>query len=837
MNNGQLIDEKNQTLARGGSRSLALTSQQGRDLVIDSAIQNNQQGGGQVRDSTINILNSTLGNQGEEGVRFKRLPVAGVLLGLEGLSRDEIGKEIWDVEFQLQVIDLVSAVKELHGLNSTDLYRLLRDAENFTIHYLTAKGLLLKIDMDKLAGSLPLHLTAVLISSDRDEAMFRYLLCGIRLLHSLCDLAPRLPKLDQIFLDDVKVLEQLIDLVIYMLIVLSGYRQEDYAFSPMYLLHSALVASNLNLLTGFISTQWQDIVHVLLAHPKVDLFMDAAFGSVRMVVRCLDITLVACYKDRSVESDLTAERVVYYLCQQCEASLQFLQSLCQQKLFKERLLKNKELCGKGSILFLAQSILKLNIQSSFPARIVAAISRLKAKVLSILLSLCEAESLSFLDEVASSSQSLDLAKSVALEVFDLLKTAFGRNPGPLTTTDRSYPKGLLQLNAMRLADIFSDDSNFRSYMTVCFTKVLTAIISLSHGDFLSCWCSSNLPETEEDASLEYDIFAAVGWVLDNKSLDLRNATILDLHLIPNNMPPASYAHHRTSLFVKVIANLHCFVPNICEEQERNHFVLKVLECLQMDLSNLLPGFSFASDAPKAATVTKNLRSLLSHAESLIPNFLNEEDVHLLRVFLGELQSLITSTGFGGNQVQVAQSTGGCSLLLQVKEPVELNKRGGNLKEGMSENSAFPGIGRHNTRAENTNLGTGLDRQDLVEDKGIASKTVSRGARDMNKDAQNAETSGSDTSSAKGKNVTDPIDMGELSKSIEHVKKVVAGETPEDEKVETVQRRKRKRTIMNDEQVKLIERAILDEPEMQRNAASLQSWADKLSLYVCEMQLN
>lgn len=44
-----------------------------------------------------------------------------------------------------QVIDLVSAVKELHGLNSQELYRLLRDAENFTVHHLTGKGLLLKV--------------------------------------------------------------------------------------------------------------------------------------------------------------------------------------------------------------------------------------------------------------------------------------------------------------------------------------------------------------------------------------------------------------------------------------------------------------------------------------------------------------------------------------------------------------------------------------------------------------------------------------------------------------------------------------------------------------------
>lgn len=89
------------------------------------------------------------------------------------------------------------------------------------------------------------------------------------------------------------------------------------------------------------------------------------------------------------------------------------------------------------------------MKSSIPTKIVAAISRLKAKILSIvsilenvisyllsliyyrnvhidndtaitlmlqLLSLCEAESISYLDEVASSSQSLNLAKSVASEV-------------------------------------------------------------------------------------------------------------------------------------------------------------------------------------------------------------------------------------------------------------------------------------------------------------------------------------------------------------------------------------------------------------------------------------
>ncbi|XP_047160621.1 nodulin homeobox-like isoform X1 [Vigna umbellata] len=240
-----------------------------------------------------------------------------------------------------QAISLISAVKELQGVTVLDLNKLLRDSENFTIQHLTEKGSTLKIDMEKLAGSLPLHLSTLLMSAVRNEALFRYLLRGIRLLHSLCDLASRNSKFEQILLDDVKIMEQLTDLVFYMLIVLGGYRKECHAFSDMPLLHSTLVACNLHLLTGFISTQWQDIVHVLLAHPKIDIFMDAAFGSVRMVVSFLENTLGAYQEDVSVESNLTAEQIVYYLCQQCEASLQFLQALCQQKLFKERLLKNK----------------------------------------------------------------------------------------------------------------------------------------------------------------------------------------------------------------------------------------------------------------------------------------------------------------------------------------------------------------------------------------------------------------------------------------------------------------------------------------------------------------
>ncbi|XP_028096261.1 nodulin homeobox-like [Camellia sinensis] len=258
--------------------------------------------------------------------------------------------------------------------------------------------------------------------------------------------------------------------------------------------------------------------------------------------------------------------------------------------------------------------------------VVAAVSRLKSKILTILLHLCEAESISYLDEIASTPQSMNLAKSVALEVLELLKTMFARDPKQLNAcSDKNYPIGLLQLNAMRLTDIFSDDSNFRFYITTYFTEVLTAIFSVPHQEFLSSWCSSDLPFPEEDATVEFDSHVASGCVLDSlSSSDLLNVMSSGFTLIPSIMPRASYAHQRVSLLVKIIANLHCFAPKICKE-EKDVFLNKFLECLRGELPE-----SSASDAEKARIVIKNLRSLLSHAESLTPPFLNDEDVQLLR---------------------------------------------------------------------------------------------------------------------------------------------------------------------------------------------------------------
>ncbi|GAB4841208.1 hypothetical protein Ancab_021953 [Ancistrocladus abbreviatus] len=736
------------------------------------------------------------------------------------LSRMRIPKEDSSPSLD-QAVDLISYVKELQGLGSQELNKLLKESGNSSLTLITEKGTSFQIDVEKLVRFLPLHLIAVTLSSRRDEASLRYLLSGLRLLHSLCEIAPRHPKLEQILLDDVKVSEQLLDLVFYMLLVSSGCQQGRHDTGAIMLLHLVLVPCSMYLLT-------------------VDIFMDVAFRGVRRNINFLQMKLSTHGNDPFTTCE--TEQTINYLCQQCEAPLQFLHSLCQHKSFRERVLRNKELCGKGGVLQLVQATLKLNVAPPLKESpvVVATISRLKSRVLSILLHLCEAESISYLDEVASVPASLNLAKSVVLEVLSFLKTMLTRNPRQLgSAAGKTYPTGFLQLNALRLTDIFSDDSNFRSYITMYFTEVLAAIFSLPYQEFLSSWCSSDLAIREEEASLEYEPFAAAGWIIDScSSSGFKNAENSQPTFLQNSVAHSPYAHHRTSLLVKVIANLHCFVPKICEEQERNLFLHKFLECLQMG-STKSNGYSFTSDTQKAIVVCKNLGSLLGHAESLIPTFLNEEDVQLLRVFFRQLQSLFSHNDIEVNTAQEAESVRGCSSILHGNGDQNFKSRNGSFKEGVSENSAYQEVGNSCIQ------GCLIDEADAVTtrhrwtDKGTSTLGMSGGFRENERDMQNAETSGSDSSSNRVKNSLDHVNNGETPNSNELGRKGEFGGALEDEKVEGVhcgekQPRKRKRTIMNDEQVAMVERALLVEPDMQKNAALLQSWAERLSFHGSEV---
>ncbi|EYU46643.1 hypothetical protein MIMGU_mgv1a001710mg [Erythranthe guttata] len=628
---------------------------------------------------------------------------------------------------------------------------------------------------------------------ERDRSTFKYLLCGVLLLHSMCDLASRVPKIEQILLDDVKVSEQLIDLVFYLLVLLGAYRQE-YHNTPneMVLLHSALVACGLKLLTVIVSQQYQEVAQVLVAYYKVDIFMDAVFSAVCIDVKFLQTKLSAEQAESSANTSPTAEETLNHLCQQCDSSLQFLQSLCQQKLFRECIVKNKELCGNGGVLVLIQAVMKLNLSPLRSASsYTISVSRLKSKALSILLYLCEAEGVSYLDEVANNRGSQNLAKSIVLQVLELLKKMFGIDSNQLTASSEIiYPKGQLELNAMLLADVFSDDSNFRPFIVINFTEALAAIFLLPPGEFLSGWCSSYLPVCEDDAI--------------------------------SDVSQESYAHQRTSLLIKVIANLHCFVPDVCRD-EKDLFLNKFFRFVQQESQKSSDGSLSTSESEKTATVSKNLCSLLSHAESLVPRSLNEDDVQLLRLFISQFESLIVPAASEDRLVQDSQHKG-------VPKEVDRGYSDSNAEKRTLENVALQENHLDASRNRNSQCFDGERKYGMVEQ--CTSNGDNINFREFERDSRTVETSGTDSSPTRGKNSSDLMD-------VDHVKGSGFEETMEDEKADAMysdekQQRKRKRTIMNDRQIALIESALVDEPDMHRNLTSLRNWADRLSLQGAEV---
>lgn len=148
----------------------------------------------------------------------------------------------------------------------------------------------------------------------------------------------------------------------------------------------------------------------------------------------------------------------------------------------------------------------------------------------------------------------------------------------------------------------------------------------------------------------------------------------------------------------------------------------------------------------------------------------------------------------------------------------------NLREVTSENSAAPGVDTPCTNAETTAEvdGAGYE-QKTFGNKSI--KPLAEGLAETQREAQNAETSG-DSSSTTGKKPSGQVGNGEISKSNGNFQKTVGG-IQDDEKVV----RKRKRSIMNDKQISMIERALQDEPDMHKSTTSLQSWANRLSIHV------
>ncbi|XP_021995724.2 nodulin homeobox-like [Helianthus annuus] len=475
--------------------------------------------------------------------------------------------------FKMQ-LDLTSAVKKLHVLSSKDLGKLIRDAKNGIIKY-TINGSSIEINVENLGRLLVQHIKDIVPSLKPDEQHFKNLLSGLKLLHTLCDIASHHSTLARVFVEDMVVQQEMLNTIFNMIRALSQLGKKINGLSQM-VLYSALLSNSMYLLKAFISSEWKDIADVLLAHPEVVDFTTAALTAVRLTINLLQAKPTT----QCINSRMQSNNEVYCLFHLCESSVQFIQSLCKQLLFRERLVEKKELCGGGAVFRLVQDT--LNLPQHDDPILESVVNRLKAKVLSIMLLLCQAESSSFVDMASSTPQSKGFAQATVLKVIEELDTMCD---GDL----KSQTNGLLLLNAMKLTEIFSGASGFKIFIVRNLTELLTRVLSQPQREFLSTWCSYDPEPAEEEIVVDFNPTLAAGHVLGLTSeFNVQHSTWSNCQA-----PQTPYAIQRSSLLVQVLANLTCY-----PEEDNAGFINGFLECLQTESSELPGGAADRTDAAR-----------------------------------------------------------------------------------------------------------------------------------------------------------------------------------------------------------------------------------------------
>ncbi|CAM6045908.1 unnamed protein product [Sphagnum compactum] len=746
----------------------------------------------------------------------------------------------WSTMILGYVVDEFVAVEELHGLSAHDINKLLQDADSFVLNLTSAKGVSLQVDVEQLANCLPLHVIACVASSGA-EPRLRYWLRAVRLLHSLSTVASRYPKLEQVFFQEVKIRMQILDLITYMLVVLANMEQEGRGGSFMAVLHAALVACSLYLLISFISHDWADVAPVLLAHPKVNVFMDAAFDAVKRDIILLQVKLRSLQNKIGAKKTtvLAAERVGLVTAQQCEASLQVLQFLCIPQAFRDKVLAHKELCREGGILRLVLAVLRLQLPPAFllSRPLQATVSRSRAKVLIMMLKFCESVQFSFLDEVAADARSMQLAEQVAAEVLVLVRGALLDDPRPIDDEDeeRRNPMGLLHVTAMRLADIFSDDSNFRNLVMDQIAPDLATVLAVLPTKFQERWCGGpiarELASGEMDAILVYNPFEAAGEAMaaSAKAAIVGTSGQEEASSVPefNVVPPvASASQIRAALLVKLFANLFCYNPEVCAAEEKDRFLRTFLNCLHKGPLRPNHALFFHSVERTAVRICENLRTLHDYVLTITSEIINDDDL-ALQLNCSLLGSWVQQNvpkaevaavgGLGTTEIAggVMKAEAGTGAVVGAKLQLELRTR--------------PEVER-----EMEVVSDGNGDRDVQEDpnqKGFAQQ-VDAGKWEM-RNTELTEERGSESVNATtereegGKGEQESWGMT-VSGTPTPTPRRGSRERERHSSEHESQPKKRKRNIMNDAQVRIMENALLSEPEMQRSPRSIQHWTDHLN---------
>ncbi|KAL3161982.1 hypothetical protein ABBQ38_009060 [Trebouxia sp. C0009 RCD-2024] len=234
--------------------------------------------------------------------------------------------------------------------------------------------------------------------------------------------------------------------------------------------------------------------------------------------------------------------------------------------------------------------------------------------MALMLCCSDYEATGFLDEAAGRLATAELLDECVDHALDHAGLALKR-PKVADLPIEFTGEGQMQLNSLHVAEVLSDDSNFRQRAMDKLAGPLAHVLLLTPQDFASAWLAGqeafNLHSRDTVNDSTYLLLSSLA-VQSLRKANIIKALALNLNLARPEKPPGSFKHtlaleavERCITLFMALGNLHWFTAATCPPELKDYFANLLVEQIKQQS----PGQS-----PKQVLqgVLANLQSLYQH---------------------------------------------------------------------------------------------------------------------------------------------------------------------------------------------------------------------------------
>ncbi|KAL0052476.1 hypothetical protein WJX82_002806 [Trebouxia sp. C0006] len=552
---------------------------------------------------------------------------------MSGPSERQIHKFRRDyaVKQQEQVLDIHLAVDRLHTLATPALRKATTKVEyewRIVIQGVYPGQTDSKMSVVDLMKTLPVHLIACLLAQQplgagqgswqaeltphklSHSSIWGYLAQGLTLLGNLCGVSAVIKEVSVAINQDSTFHERVLDLANLALSCLAGpeaRHSNAAAVDPdrdqECLNRAAMVPAALNAVlyafqpaAAVADVELHFLCMELFKQAASPIFLDAIFDAVAVVINMVRSALVS----GNTSLDL------YMLSYHAGVTMQVLAELTATPLFYYRLaIQEKPFAAPLRLIAAGLDLHSLplapppfkqegltcvpilpGIDTHSTAATQGAAELLSARAMALMLCFSDYEATGFLDQAAGHLATSELLDQCVDNILGYAGLALQR-PKVSAVPVEFTGEGQMQLNSLHMAEVLTDDSNFRQRAMDSLAAPMAHALSQSPQDFASAWLAGqeafelHSKDTVNDAT--YLLLSSLS-VEALRKANIIKALAMNLHLARPDKDPGSFRHtlaleavERCITLFMTLGNLHWFTSATCPPQLENYFADLLVE--------------------------------------------------------------------------------------------------------------------------------------------------------------------------------------------------------------------------------------------------------------------